>query len=71
MNNEINEAFYFHSKKHANNMKLKTLNEVAKSLCKININNEYGTGFFLLINASKEEKLYMLVTAFHVSLNQQ
>lgn len=66
MNNEINEAFYFHSKKHAKSMKLKTLNEVEKSLCKIHINNEQGTGFFLLINASKEEKLYMLVTAFHV-----
>jgi hypothetical protein len=64
----IKGEFYTHSKKHAKSMKLKTLNEVSKSLCKIYIEkiNSRGTGFFLLINVSKEEKLYMLVTAFHV-----
>ena len=63
-----NGEFYTHSKKHAKSMKLKILNEVSKSLCKIYIEkiNSRGTGFFLLINVSKEEKLYMLVTAFHV-----
>ena len=70
MNNEINKAYYFHSKKHAKSMKLKTLNEVAKSLCKIHISKEQGTGFFLLINVSKEKILYMLVTAFHVIKNK-
>ena len=63
-----NGEFYTHSKKHAKSMKLNILNEVSKSLCKIYIEiiNSRGTGFFLLINVSKEEKLYMLVTVFHV-----
>lgn len=51
---------------HAKSVKLKTLNEVAKSLCQIKIKDKKnGTGFFLKINTSNNT-LYMLVTAHHV-----
>ena len=49
---------------HAKGVKLKILNEVAKSLCQIKLNKSKGTGFFHKINTNKP--LYMLVTAHHV-----
>ena len=50
---------------HAKSVKLKILNEVAKSLCQIKIKNRpKGTGFFLKINSKNTP--YMLVTAHHV-----
>ena len=50
---------------HAKSVKLKTLNELSKSLCKIKLNSANGTGFFLKINTNNKP-LNMLVTAHHV-----
>ena len=50
---------------HAKSVKLKTLNEIAKSLCQIKLKSSRGTGFFIKINANKT--LYMLVSANHVT----
>lgn len=52
------------SAKHARNMKLKTLNEVAKSICKIKKKDIKSTGFFLKFEYN-EKILYYLVTAWH------
>ena len=57
--------FILYEKKFAKNMKLKTLNEVAKSICKIKTIRGEGTGFFLKIGKNGKQ-LYILVTAHHV-----
>ena len=58
--------FYTHSKKHAKSMKLKVLNEVAKSICKLYVVNNIGTGFFLQVKLENGDIFYMLVSASHV-----
>ena len=47
-------------------MKLKVLNEVAKSICKLYVVNNIGTGFFLQVKLENGDIFYMLVSASHV-----
>ena len=53
---------------HAKSMKLRILNEVAESLCKIKRKGSNGSGFFLKIE-DIDKILYFLVTASHVLSN--
>lgn len=60
---EINRI-YEKNTGHAKSMKLKTLIEISKSICKIQKKDSYGTGFFMSFNLD-EDKLF-LITAYHV-----
>ena len=59
------DRIYEQSTGHAKSMKLETLNEIAKSICKIDIKGIRSSGFFLKIG-DNEKPIYMLVTANHV-----
>ena len=48
---------------HAKSMKLKSLIEISKSICKIQKYDSFGTGFFTSLN---DKGHLFLVTAFHV-----
>lgn len=59
-----NDRIYEQSTGHSKSMKLDILNEIAKSICKINISQSQSTGFF--IKFQKDQKtIYALVTAYH------
>ena len=48
---------------HAKSMKLKSLIEISKSICKIQKKDSFGTGFFTSFN---DKDHLFLVTAYHV-----
>ena len=50
---------------HAKSIKLKTLNEIAKSVCKIYVSNKHCTGFFLKIQ-NDQKTLYILITSYQL-----
>ena len=67
MENYIDDRVYEQATGHAKSLKLKMLNELKKSVCKIKKTQfDYtGTGFFLKIQAELND-LYFLVTAHHL-----
>lgn len=50
---------------HAKSIKLKTLNEIAESICKVKVSNQYCSGFYLKIQ-NDQKILYMIMTSYQI-----
>ena len=59
------DRIYEQNTGHAKSIKLKTLNEIAKSICKIKVSNQHCTGFFLKIQ-NDQKTIYILITSYQL-----
>ena len=59
------DRIYEQNTGHAKSIKLKTLNEIAKSICKIYATKKHCTGFFLKIY-NDQKIIYMLITSYQL-----